>query len=186
MRRTPHHRGEEWTAPRGRDGQYETVWSVFLRFIASPPPSPITFSLSSPFPSSSTFSSPPLFSFPSLLSSQFTSYVRPRVSTASPVPAQSQLPPPFPSYICSFAFNPIIVPAPSACPPSFEPTFPQPRPRYSLRPRPRLRSCPRLPALLPDPQTRLPLRYDARFTDTGPCKRSCRVPASATPCLQKW
>ena len=106
---------------------------------------------------------------PSLFPSSFVRHLVP-----TPVPAPSPLSSPSPSCVRSLASTPVPAPAPSPSPSPFRSPFP-----------PRLRSCPRPRSLLPPPRTRLPLRYNVRVQTSGPCEQSCRVPASATPCLQR-
>ena len=156
---------------------------VFLRSLTSSPPSPFP----SPFPSSSQFPYSLLLSFPSPPLSSFHSCVSPWVSTPSPVPAPSPLP--FPSISCvrcsplplfSFLLRPRSHhrsrhrSRPNRC---------SPRPCFRLRSRPRLLSPPPAPfvhSCLLDPVTP---SVRCACTGTGPCEWSCRVPASATPCL---
>ena len=149
------------------------LFCVFLRFFASLPLSPILFSF--PFPlSSSPFPSPLLYSISSPFPSAFPSGVRLRVPLPVPVlvPAPSPYPSPSPSCAPSFTSIPVPVPAPS-------PPHARSRPRYHLRSNPRLQSRPRPRSLLPALRTRLPHRYD-ELVQT-PCLANGAVGCSQAP-----
>ena len=161
----------------------------FLRFLTSSPPSP----LSSSFPSRS----PPHLSSHLNYCSRFRPRSCPRSilvlvhGVSIPVPAlvsaRSPLPSPSISYLRSFATTPVLVPAPSPAPsPSTSPftssllqpptPFPSSIPPQTHIPSP----APFAHSFLLDSVTPL---VRCAGTSTGPCQRSCRVPASATPCL---
>ena len=139
----------------------------FLRFSTSLPPSPILSSFPSLFPSSSPFPSPLLLSFPSPLPSPFLSCASPYASTPVPVPVPDPSQPPS-LFTSSF-------PPPPPPPPPFPSLF--------LPPTPIPPPTPFAPSRPSDPV--IPLVRCA-FTGTRSYKRRCRVPTSATPCLQRW
>ena len=143
--------------------------TTLVRFLAllrlsSALPNPIL--VPAPFPSSYPFPSPLRLTCPSPLPSPFPLCVRPRVSipVSVPVPAPSPLPSSFSSYAPSFTSTPAPVPVLASSPSPFPP--------------PTLFA----PSRFSDPVTPL---VRCACTGTRPCERSCRVPTSATPCLQR-
>ena len=115
-----------------------------------------------PFPSSI----PSPFPLPSPFASPFLTPLLP--SFPFLLPSSS------PSYVHFLvsAPVPVPVPAPSPSPPPFHSPFLLP----TLFPS-------SLAATRPSDPVTLSIQYAC--TDTGPCKRSCRVPASATPCFHR-